>query len=212
MTTDNQNGEFVPDATVANIDFGAAASIALPGNETFSSAPLSSADAYATRVPNPVVDVAVQNAPRPVAQVGGQKKSKAVWAVGALVVLFAMGIAAAGAGWFVYSKYYASAAVALTPEPTFEITPTPEPTLEAITNSNSDSTVQLDANTSNTNTEVPTVEPTPATQPETATKETIPSSKQTQQVEAKKTTPAKTNTPVAAKPTPKKSDRTVILQ
>jgi hypothetical protein len=218
VTTDNQNGDFpAPDATVANLDLGASSPASPYGaNETFSSPAPSSADAFATGVPDETPDVPVNSPPRPAPVVVQKKKSKAVWVVGGLAVLFFMGIVAAGAGWFVYSQYYASAAVAPTPspEPTFAATPTPEPTFEAVTNSNSNSSIAtLDSN-SNTNTEVLTVQPTPTplSQTETATREPNPGVKQTQQTDTKKTTPVKTSTPVAAKPTPKKSDRTVILQ
>lgn len=208
-------GAVASDATAANLDFGTVPPASpFVADETFSSNAAPSNESFATRLENQPVAEQAQTAPRPVVSAAPKKKSKAVWVVGALAFLFFMGIVAAGAGWFVYSNYYASASVVPTPEPTPVTTPTPESTLEAVANSNTNtSTAELGANTnSNVNSEVLTVAPTPSPEIETATRETSTGTKQTQQVETKKTTPSKTNTPVAAKPTPKKSDRTVILQ
>lgn len=208
-------GAAASDATAANLNFGTTPPASpFVADETFSSDAAPSTESFATRLENQPVAEQVQTAPRPVVLASPKKQSKAVWVVAALAFLFFMGIVAAGAGWFVYSNYYASASVAPTPEPTPVMTPTPEPTLEAVTNSNTNtSTSELGVNTnSNANSEVLTVAPTPSPETETATRETSTGTKQTQQVETKKTTPSKANTPVAAKPTPKKSDRTVILQ
>jgi flagellar basal body-associated protein FliL len=198
------------------MDFGVAPPASpFSSNETFSTPAGSSSDAYATQVQSPSVEVPVQSPARPVAQVAPKKKSKAIWVVAALAVLFVVGIVAAGAGWFVYSNYYAAANVAPTPEPTPVITPTPEPTLEAVTNLNSNtntSTAELSTNSnSNTNSELSTVEPSPSPENDTAIRDTT-ESRQTQQADTRKTKPGKTNTPVAAKPTPKKPSRTDILQ
>jgi hypothetical protein len=71
----------------------------------------------------------------------------------------------------------------------------------------------LNSNTnSNNNSEALTVEPTPSPQAETITRETNPATKQAPQVDIRKTATKANTTPVATKPTPKKSDRTVILQ
>ena len=213
---DSPNGEFSADATVANMGFDAAApSSPFTSDETFSTPSRATDETFATRIEEPGQNAQAYSSPRPVTQAAPKKKSsKAIWVVGGLAVLFIMGIVAAGAGWFVYNNYYASAAVVPTasPEPTLEAAPTPEPTLEAITNSNTNtSAVEVEANVnSNTNSEVLTVAPTPTPESETAIRE--PGPRSTPQVEARKTS-GKTNTaPVAAKPTPKKSNRTVILQ
>jgi hypothetical protein len=211
---DSPNGEFSADATVANMAFGASApSTPFTADETFSAPSRTTDESFATRTESTKQDSQSFSSPRPVVQPTQKKKSsKAIWVVGGLAVLFIMGIVAAGAGWFVYNNYYASAAVAPTPspEPTFEMTPTPEPTLEAITNSNTNTTTSELGTNTNTNSEVLTVAPTPT--PETETPAREPGQRPTPQIEARKT-PGKANTaPVATKPTTNKSDRTVILQ
>jgi serine/threonine protein kinase len=211
---DSPNGEFSADATVANMAFDAVSpSSPFTADESFSAPSRTTDESFATRTESPGQDGQSYSSRRPVAQPAQKKKSsKAIWVVGGLAVLFIVGVVAAGAGWFVYNNYYASAVVAPTPspEPTLEITPTPEPTFEAITNSNSNtSTSEVETNT-NSNTEVLTVAPTPTPESETTIRE--PGVRPTPQIEARKT-PGKANTaPVAVKPTPKKSDRTVILQ
>jgi hypothetical protein len=205
----SENGDFSPDATVANFDIASAPpSSPFSGDESFASS-TAQENSYATRVSSPEVSVQSNVAP-PVAPSPAKKKSsKAIWVVGGLFILFILGIAVAGGGWFVYNNYYASVAPEPTPspEPSVEVTPTPEPTVESIANSNSNtSTAELDSN-SNSNSTVSTVEPTPSPENEPPTRETAPRT----QGETKKTS-GKSNTPVAAKPTPKKPSRTDILQ
>jgi len=203
---------FSPDATVANVSVENPISPFTVDNG-FLNQSQAEPSAFATNIQAPTND-RIHSEPKPIVRPTEKKKSsKAVWAVGGLVVRFIFGIAAAGAGWFVYSNYYAAAAVQATPtpEPSLEFTPTPEPTLEAVTNSNSNvSTVELQSNT-NTNSELPTVEPTPEPEIETVSREPNAPQRTVTQAETRKTT--KTNsTPPGSKPTPKKSDRTVILQ
>jgi len=208
---ETNNGGYAADATVANMAFDATApptpfqvteSYSTPSEQQVSE------DPYATRTPS-ATPQHFEAAAAPIVQPQAKKKSsKGLWVVGILAVLFVFGIVGAGAGWFVYTNYFATAAVtpSPSPEPTLEVTPSPEPTLEAITNTNSNSsTDQVDTN-SNSNVFVgPTPEPTP----EVATDN--PNPRNTPQVEVKKT-PSKTNP--SGKPTPKPSspNRPPILQ
>jgi len=215
-----KNGGYSPDATAANIDFGSA----MPSTPYSSTDTVAdSADVHNEAFPAGAAALDQQaqyeSVPSRAVQVPAKKKSsKAIWAVGGLAVLFVFGIVAAGAGWFVYSNYYAAETVqpAPTPEPTLEALPTPEPTIESAavdTNSNSSTAVAETNSNSNSNSALPMVLPTPqAESPAVVTRETNPGTKPPPQVEARKT-PAKTTTgPPAVKTTPKKSERTVILQ
>jgi serine/threonine protein kinase len=191
------NGGYVADATVANAFVNTAPPpTPFELTENYASPEIPAADPYATRTPSTTVSRPASVPQPPVVSKPVKKKSKAVWVVGVLAVLFVMGVAAAGGGWFVYKNYFESAAVtpSPSPEPTLEVTPTPEPTLEAITNSNNSNT-QVESN-SNTNTNV-FVEPTP--QPTVEIRDENPYPRNTPQVEVKKT-PAVKTTP-AAKPT-----------
>ena len=211
---DRSNGELSPsDATVANMAFDRSEpSAPYTSSETYSgSAPQST---YEQEEPAPEQTPQYQSVPRPVAAAPAKKKSKAVWVVAGLAVLFVFGIVAAGAGWFVYSNYLASAVAepTPTPEPTIEVTPTPEPTVETLADTNSNTSMaDLGTNTnSNANAEAPTVEPTPAPETETVTRETNPATRP--QIETRKTSPKANPGKPGSKPTPKKADRTVILQ
>ena len=206
------------DATAANIDVPPS-----PFTQTEAFSGDAGNDPYATRMREPEVEAAVSPVPEvnrvsPTAA-PPKKKSKAALVVGALVGLFVMGIVAIGAGWFVYSNYYAnaSAEVLPTPSPTAEIVPTPEPTLEIVTdtNSNSNTTAEIDSNTNietNVNSaDVPVVGPTPNLENQSGTRETIPGSRQ--QTEVRRPTGPKPNTGQPSnKPAPKKTNRTVIMQ
>jgi hypothetical protein len=213
--------DFSPDATTPNVNFDPASLPASPfgSNETFSTPAPSTEDDFSTRVeptqshPEPLP--LVQPVAKPAAKKGS---SKAIWVVGGLAALFIFGIVAAGVGWFVYSNYYAATAAvepAPTPEPTLEAVPTPEPTLEAVTdtNSNTNSTIGLESNSnSNSNADLTTVEPTPVPESPTEVRDNTPT-RSTQQTEVRRPATSKTN-PVqpTSKPTPKKTNRTVILQ
>ena len=204
---------YSPDATVANVPMDIAVPATPFGDDGGYSNQAGADAAYATNIQAPANE-RIQSEPKPIQQPPVKKKSsKAVWAVGGLAVLFIFGIVAAGAGWLVYSNYYSAVAVQSTPtpEPTLEFTPTPEPTLEAVTNSNSNvSTAEIGAN-SNTNSDLTTVAPTPEPEIETVTRE--PNTQQRTVTQAETRKPPKTNpTQPGSKPTPKKSDRTLILQ
>jgi hypothetical protein len=203
-------GDFSPDATTPNIGFDAStppSPFTAPDNIQ-PDAP-ENQNAFATRISasaEPAPAGYQQSAPSAVKK----KSSKAVWAIGGLAALFILAIVTVGAGWFVYSNYYAVAAPEPTPAPTLEIAPTPEPTVEVLTDTNANtSTAGLDTN-SNSNSEVPTTEPTLAPQSDTANRDTtIPTTRPQQETRRiPKNTPGQPGT----KPTPKKPDRTVILQ
>jgi len=213
------NPGYSPDATVANfVPDSAVPATPFETQNNFSNVISTEQPAYTTEAvvhsPKPQQYASVPpGAVTPHAQRKGS--SKALWVVGGLAVLFIFGLAAAGGGWFVYSNYYSAAAVEPTPSPQLiqEVAPTPAPTVEIVSSENTNtSTVEL-SSTANSNTAVPTVDPTPAPEIQTV-KETNPQPRNPNQtqVETRKTT-GKTNTgQPTAKPTPKKSDRTVILQ
>jgi serine/threonine protein kinase len=219
--TDN----FAPDATRPNIAYDAGVpSSPFVAGETFSQPAEEVQDPFATRTPEPQIQEApIQQPSRPVvAAVAPKKKSKAPLVVGALAALFIFGVVAVAGGWFVYSNYYANAAVEAspTPEPTLEIAPTPEPTLEAITNTNSNTSIaETDTNSNanaNSNSDIIAVEPTPSQYEPTEPRDT-PNTKP-QRTEVKRNTTATTTTTKGnpgqptGKSTPKKSNRTVIMQ
>jgi hypothetical protein len=209
---DAGNGGSVADATVANIGLDEAPETSFDETNDFTPAPYDQNDYYAAATPAVVEAQPSQAAPRVMVQPPAKKSSKAIWVVGGLAALFILTALAAGAGWFVYSNYYAAIVnePTPTPEPTLEVTPTPQPTLEAITSTNSDTSAET-----NTSSDVTTVEPTPVPEIDTGSREQSPNPRQQQQVETRKNT-GKTNsspTSATAKPTPKKeTDRTKILQ
>jgi hypothetical protein len=177
-------------------------------DETFSQPANETQDPFATRTAPVETPQPFQSVPKPVVAPPIQKKrSKAPWVVGAFAALLILGVAAVGAGWFVYTNYYAGAAATPTPEPTLEIAPTPEPTLEAVTDTNS--TTEITESNSNSNTDVTTVEPTPIPELEPGTRDTTPG---TRTAETRRPTTKGNPGQPAAKATPKKSNRTVILQ
>jgi len=93
---------------------------------------------------------------KPVPAAKKKSSSKLIVALGALALLFVLGVAGAGAGWYVYANYYAAQPTPTpTPAPSIEATPSPESTVEAIDNSNSSGT------NSNSDANNLTVEPTP---------------------------------------------------
>ena len=136
-----------------------------------------------------------------------KKSSKGVLVVAVLGVLFVLSLAAAGAGWFVYSNYYAGSKPAPTPAPTPEpsVLPTPEPTTEAVvaTNSNSASNTSV-AMGSDTNTNSKTADLTVAPTPEAESVDTTGQERSTSQTQTKKV-PTKTTqgVPAGPKATPK---------
>jgi len=214
VTRGETNSGYSPDATAANF----VPDSAVPGSpfqtENNFSNYSNDQPAYETApvyAAEPQQFVSTPQRVQPKTQPQRKGSSKALWAVGGLALLVIFGLGAAGAGWFVYSNYYAGAAVepTPTPQPTLEIAPTPEPTIEVVTSDNTNtSTVELNGNT---NTQILTVEPTPAPVPDTV-KETNPQPRNPNQTQAEtRKTPNKPIQPTG-KPTPKKSDRTVILQ
>ena len=142
-------------------------------------------------------------------QAAPKKKSKALLIVGVLGVLFILALGAAGAGWFVYENYYATASTEPSPEPTFEPSPSPEPTQESVFSDNTNS----NTDTSNVNLATPTPEPTVESTPERPREETPDTPDRPRPEPTKKVQIRPSNTP-SAKPTPKKTepDRTKILQ
>ncbi|HTK37768.1 MAG TPA: serine/threonine-protein kinase [Pyrinomonadaceae bacterium] len=157
---------------------------------------------------------AVSSIPRQ--QAAPKKKSKVLLIVGVLSVLFILGLGAAGAGWFVYENYYASAAPepSPSPEPTFEPSPTPEPTQESVFSTNT--VDNANSNTGNVNlatpTPGPTVEVVTPERPRDETPNTPERPRPTPQ--ATKSVQIRPSSTPSAKPTQKKSDndRTKILQ
>lgn len=211
------NGANSPDATVPNIAFESGSGSTYETAGAYSVPSDASPESYATESAALASPQRYETAQPPtVAAPAKKKSSKAVWVVGGLAALFIMAVVTAGAGWFVYTNYYASVAPEPTPspQPTLVALPSPEPTIEAAieTNSNS-STAQIDTN-SNSSGGVLVVSPTPVPEIETGLRESNPNPRQSPQVEARKT-PTKASTgQTGAKPTPKPktSDRTVILQ
>jgi len=142
-----------------------------------------------------------------------KSKGKSLAIVGVLAALLFLAAGAGGVGWYYYKNSVATVPPTPTPSPesTIEITPTPEQILvETNTNANTNATVENPSNTTNraTNQQELTTTVTPGTTP-----------KPTTQPSAVKPTPKKTDTSTAGgtpKPTqaktPKKDDRTVILQ
>jgi serine/threonine protein kinase len=212
--------DIAPDATTPNIAFDPAS---LPAShftsDEFPESSQPAVDEFATRTEAAPMPSEPPPISRPMAQAQGKKgSSKAIWVVGGLAALFIFGIVAAGAGWFVYSNYYAAATAesAPTPEPTLETAPTPEPTLQAVTdsnmNSNSNTTAEVETN-SNSNLNLPTVEPTPIPEIQTAVRDNTPPTRSTQQTEVRRPSTPKGNPgQPTSKSTPKKPSRTVILQ
>ena len=152
---------------------------------------------------------AVSSIPRQ--QAAPKKKSKALLIVGALGVLFILALGAAGAGWFVYENYYASATTepSPSPEPTFEPSPSPEPTQESVFSDNTNS----NTDTSNVNLATPTPEPTVEPTPE-RTRDETPDTPERPRPQATKSVQIRPSSTPSAQPTPKKTvnDRTKILQ
>jgi serine/threonine protein kinase len=211
------------DATQANVDFSASVpATPFVADETFASSSAPPSDPFATRTAQPDMrQEQVSEVPRPApVALKPKKKSKAPLVIGALAGLFILGIVAVGAGWFAYTNYFANAVAEATPTPapTVEFTPTPEPTLEAITDANSNTSIaESNSNSSldiNTNTDLPTVEPTP--NPELQTRDTTPGTRPQQNETRRTATNPKTNPGNSGNPgtkaTPKKTNRTVILQ
>jgi serine/threonine protein kinase len=150
----------------------------------------------------------------PVVHAEKKSKGKGLMIAGGLAALLFLAIGAAGVGWYFYNKNSVVTNPTPTPSPesTIEITPTPQEVLvnantEINTNSNIANTTVANTNNKSTNqqeitrTETPGTTPKPLTQP-TAVRPT-PKKTDTSTAGTPKTTPAKT---------PKKDDRTVILQ
>jgi hypothetical protein len=208
FTSQPADDGFAPDSTVPVISFESESSRSAATSPEFSTASGVAEDPYATRTP-PRALPENQVGAAGVAVPAKKSSSKAVWFVGGLAVLFFFAAVAAGAGWFIYTNYYA-VAVQPTPEPSPE--PTPEPTVEALIESNTDMG-SSDVSNTNTNTapDVLIVEPTPM--PEVETGEANVVTRPSPQIGTRKTPVRTGNTPPGAKPTPRKTpDRTVILQ
>jgi serine/threonine protein kinase len=211
---------FSPDATIPIISLESSEGIARPESE------VSAAEFFTTpNIPNQTDSYATVTSPRsgreetgastayvpneqsrPVAVPAAKKKSKLPLALGALVVLFILGLAGAGGGWYVYNKYYA--APAPTPEPTLEASPSPEPTAENVFNANS--SVNSNSETSSNSNDL-TVNPTPLPTATPAITETPGQSRPTPQVQVKETPTRPARTPVS-KPPPTPRPRPSIIQ
>ncbi len=213
----NSGGGYSPDATVPNISYESggehAAAGSAPNVEFFTTPNLEGGNPFATVTPGTSVGVSeaehVSHASQPVQMVAKKKSSKTLLLIGGLAALFILGIGALGAGWFVYTNYYAGAIVEPSPSPlpTLEFSPTPEPTVDntAVTNSNENSNSESSLTVEPT--PEPTVEPTRPT-----SDETNPSTPRTVPQNTPRTRPA--NSP-AAKSTPKprpNNNRTDIIQ
>ena len=149
----------------------------------------------------------------PAVQPEKKRKGKALAVVGGLAALLILVIGAAGIGWYFYNKSLAVSppVVTPTPESTIEITPTPLVLVETNANANANANVTAE-NPSNTNnrasnqqeitkSETPGASPKPSTEPSIV--KPTPKKIDTSTAGSPRTTPAKT---------PKKDDRTVILQ
>ena len=171
-------------------------------------------DSYATYTPATYkASEGVNESPAKAAGVAAPAKkssSKAAAIIGGLFAIMILAAAAVGAGWFVYSNYYASSVPESTPSPapTLETVPTVAPTLEAAVDTGN--TSNSAASPQGMEMEQSDVTGSPATLPDAngqASNTSRPS------VVSRKT-PARTNA-AQTKPTPKSKpagERTVILQ
>jgi len=157
---------------------------------------------------------ATPSVPRP--QAAPKKKSRALLIAGVLGVLFILGLGAAGAGWFVYENYYASAAPEPSPSPEPTFAPSPEPTQESVFSTNTADNTNSNIETGNVNLATPTPEPTvEVVTPERPREETPNTPERPRPTpQATKSVQIRPSGTPTAKPTPKKSDndRTKILQ
>lgn len=144
--TENYSGGtgFSPNATVPIISLeesaGAGSQTAVSGTPEFFTTPNvpGGTDAFATVTPgigngdtegrSPAAETP-RVAPPVAPKAKKKSSSKLVIALGVLGLLFVLGLAGAGGGWYVYNNYYAAQPTP-SPEPTIEATPSPEPTLE----------------------------------------------------------------------------------
>jgi serine/threonine protein kinase len=159
--------------------------------------------------PTPAFAQVQQQTPPP-AQ--AKKKSKAGLILGGLAALFILGFIAMGAGYFVYTNYYAGKVVKPSPSPSATVESTPSPSPTPTVEPTPESTVNALSDTnSNTNSSSSDVNASPTTTPAGG-----PFPRQTPQVApTKSTTVVKPTATPSAKPTPKakpSTDRTVILQ
>ncbi len=142
--------------------------------------------------------------------------------VGVLLILL---ISVAGLGWYALrsSKNIAVEQTPLpTPQPTMEISPTPEPSLEAVTETNSNSSIGeslMDSNSeslTNANSSPGTIGQSVTKDVKTPREQTTPVKtevqKRTPQTVSEKTPSTQAERTPAPKKTPVKSDRTDILQ
>jgi len=150
---------------------------------------------------------------------------KAAMVVGGIFALFVLFLSAAGAGWFVYNKYYVASVKKPTPTPmpSIEFSPTPAPTVEVViqTNTNSADNSNSEVVSSNTNIQTNSLSNnstntiagnTRVSQP---TPQTVVTPKPPPPQVAVKNTPKTKPTPAvkpSVKPTGKKPDAPIILQ
>jgi hypothetical protein len=206
---------FSPDATVPIISLnetaGAVAGSNQTANQEFFTTPnvANAADSYATvtqsetAAQRQVTSQGFQPATQAVKVAPAAKKkssSKLIFALGALGLLFVLGLAGAGAGWYVYANYYAPQPTP-TPLRNIEVTPSPESSSEVLSNSNDNTSGPVGTNT-NSDTNSLTVEPTPIPTPTPASLNTPVQTRPTPQVQVKET-PVVVKPPRTPRPTPK---------
>jgi len=145
----------------------------------------------------PAQQVPKQAAPPP----QGKKSSKMPLILGAFVGVVILAGAAGGGGWYYYNNFYkAKAEPTPASSPEVNIPPTPVPTINVV-----DASTPEPANTDVT--DIPAATPTPERD-----LTIVPGTKATPQNVAKTTDVNKPAKTPAAKATPKKDDRTVIMQ
>jgi hypothetical protein len=142
-----------------------------------------------------------------------KKSSKGVLVATVLGILFVLSLAAAGAGWFVYTNYYAGSGPEPTPMPTPQpsVVPAPEPTIETAIETNTSSASNTNVITgTETNTNSNSADLTTAPTPETGD---VAGQNSTPQTQTKKAPSRTTPTGPKAAPKPKTNpSRPDILQ
>lgn len=160
----------------------------------------------AAATPPPSPNAASQTAQPQAIAAAPKKKSKAGLVVGGLIGFLLLAGIAAGGGWYAYNKYVVANKTTPTPTPIPSASPSPSPQVAADANgntgSNTNTAVAADSNSADVNVNRPaTTNPTPGTV----------STKPTPQTGTKPVTGKAAPTP-GAKATPKRDERTVILQ
>jgi serine/threonine protein kinase len=206
---------FSPDATVPIMSMGEAAAPSAGGaatpeffttpnipvrSDSFSTVSQGTAEGQVSTPSGYVTKEPVKKATVPSVKKKSSSK-KLVVALGILGLLFVMGLAGAGGGYYVYSNYYAVTPTPTpSPEPSIEGTPSPEATQESIVNTipspSPSATEDLTVSPTPVSTATPFIEITPGQTRPTPQKENTP------QVRPTRTPVIKTQPTPKARPTP----------